>query len=139
MKVIPVEHLNAHNTNTLMQALGIQFTTVTEHYIEATMPVDHRTKQVYGLLHGGATLALAETLGSVGAMLSVDEKTQRCVGLEINGNHLRSATEGQVLGRATPIHVGKRTQVWEIKVTDQDNRLVSICRFTVAVIDAPKS
>lgn len=121
--------------NTMLAHLGMEFTEVGEDYISATLPVDKRTHQPFGLLHGGASVALAETLGSVAATLCVDQKIQYCVGLEINANHVKSAREGIVTGTARPIHIGKRTQIWEIRIINPDNELISICRITMAVID----
>jgi len=132
---IGVDDLNNISRNTLVSHLGIQFTEVGDDFLCATMPVDHRTYQPLGLLHGGASVALAETLGSVAATLCVDQKTQYCVGLEINANHIKSARDGFVKGTVRPIHIGKRTQVWEIKITNPQDELVSISRITMAVID----
>ena len=123
--------------NTLGEHLGMQFTEVGENYLKATMPVDHRTRQPYGLLHGGASVALAETLGSVGAALTVDPDQFICVGMEINANHLRSVRSGTVTGTATPLHRGSSSQVWEIKIHDDHGKLVCISRLTVAVLKKP--
>jgi 1,4-dihydroxy-2-naphthoyl-CoA hydrolase len=123
--------------NTLGEHLGMQFTEVGENYLKATMPVDHRTHQPYGLLHGGASVALAETLGSVGAALTVDPDQFICVGMEINANHLRSVRSGSVTGTATPLHRGSSSQVWEIKIHDDHGKLVCISRLTVAVLKKP--
>ncbi len=120
--------------NTLGEQLGMEFTEIGEDYIKGTMPVDHRTKQPYGLLHGGASVALAETLGSIGSALVVDQSKYNCVGLEINANHLRSVRDGFVTGIAKPIHIGASTHVWDIRITDQRDKLVCISRLTVAVI-----
>jgi 1,4-dihydroxy-2-naphthoyl-CoA hydrolase len=120
--------------NTLGEQLGMEFTEIGEDYIKGTMPVDHRTKQPYGLLHGGASVALAETLGSIGSALVVDQSKFNCVGLEINANHLRSVRDGFVTGIAKPIHIGASTHVWDIRITDQRDKLVCISRLTVAVI-----
>ena len=114
--------------------LGIEFTNIGPDYLEARMPVDHRTKQPYGLLHGGASVALAETLGSVGAALVVDHTRLICVGQEINANHLRSVRSGYVTGIAKPVHIGASSQVWEIKIYDEREKLVCISRLTVAVL-----
>ncbi len=130
-----LEKLNQFFPNTLVAHLGIEITGVGEDYIEAKMPVDHRTHQPLGLLHGGASVALAETLGSVAATCCVDAKTQYCVGLEINANHIKSVRDGFVYGIAKPIHIGKKTQVWEIKITNEQKQLVCISRITLAVID----
>ncbi|MFW2477823.1 MAG: hotdog fold thioesterase [Sediminibacterium sp.] len=120
--------------NTMGEHLGMVFTEIGDDYIKATMPVDHRTKQPYGLLHGGASVALAETLGSVGAALTVDPLKAICVGQEINANHLRSVRSGLVTGIAKPIHIGASSQVWEIKIYDEIEKLVCISRLTVAVL-----
>lgn len=122
---------------TLSEHLGMQFTEVGNNYIKATMPVDHRTKQPYGLLHGGASVALAETLGSVGAALTVDPEKYYCVGLEVNANHVRSARGGFVTGTATPGHIGASTQVWDIRIHDERGRLTCISRLTVAILKRP--
>lgn len=120
--------------NTMGEHLGMVFTEIGEDYLKATMPVDHRTKQPYGLLHGGASVALAETLGSVGAALTIDPLKAICVGQEINANHLRSVRDGLVTGIAKPIHIGANSQVWEIKIYDVKEKLVCISRLTVAVL-----
>lgn len=130
-----LEFLNKLCENTLSDHLGMEFTVLGDDYIEAIMPVNHRTHQPLGLLHGGASVALAETLGSVAATLCVDTNKQYCVGLDINANHIKSAREGMVTGRATPIHVGKKTQVWEIKIVNEQKELICISRITMAVID----
>jgi 1,4-dihydroxy-2-naphthoyl-CoA hydrolase len=132
---VTLKLLNAFSPNTLAENLGIEFTRVGEDFIEATMPVDKRTHQPMGLLHGGASVSLAETLGSVAATCCIDVNKQFCVGLEINANHLRSARSGHVTGIAKPIHVGKSTQVWEIRITNEQNELVCISRITMAVLD----
>lgn len=120
--------------NTMGEHLGMVFTAVGPDYLKATMPVDHRTKQPYGLLHGGASVALAETLGSVGAALVVDPAKFICVGQEINANHLRSVRSGLVTGIAKPIHIGASSQVWETRIYDEREKLVCISRLTVAVL-----
>ena len=117
-----------------MEVLGIRFTAIGENFLEAEMPVDRRTHQPRGILHGGASVALAETLGSVGAALTVDPAKFRCVGLEINANHIRSVSEGVVTGRAEPIHIGRTTQVWEIRIRDKEDKLVCVSRLTMAVL-----
>jgi 1,4-dihydroxy-2-naphthoyl-CoA hydrolase len=132
---IDVKALNGLSKNTLAEQIGIEFTAVGENFIEARMPVDRRTHQPFGLLHGGASVALAETLGSVAATCCVDTSRQFCVGLEINANHIRSARDGYVTGTAKPVHVGKKTQVWEIRITNDANELVCISRITLAVLD----
>jgi 1,4-dihydroxy-2-naphthoyl-CoA hydrolase len=132
---ITIEILNKLSVNTLAANLGIEITEMGDDSITAKMPVDHRTHQPLGLLHGGASVALAETLGSVGAMCCLDFDKQYCVGLEINANHIKSAKSGFVYGTAKPIHVGKRTQVWEIKIVNEGQELVCVSRITLAVID----
>jgi 1,4-dihydroxy-2-naphthoyl-CoA hydrolase len=138
IRIVPVEAMNKFESTTLMGALGIKFTRITEELVEATMPVDHRTHQPMGLLHGGASVALAETLGSVGANLTVDPDQFRFVGLEINANHLSSVTTGTVTGVAKPIHLGRSTQVWEIKITSDQGKLVCISRLTMAIVPAKR-
>ena len=127
--------INRMNQGNLLEHLGIEFTAVTERSLTARMPVDHRTRQPMGLLHGGASVALAESLGSVASYLLVDSKRYACVGLEINANHIKGVREGPVYGTVTPLHVGKRTHVWEIRVTNEQQQLVCISRLTVAVIE----
>ena len=130
--------INAWAKNTLGDHLGIEITAVGERTITGRMPVDHRTHQPMGLLHGGASVALAETLGSIGATLQVDIRKQACVGLEINANHLKGVKSGSVVGHATALHVGRSTQVWEIRITHEETgALVCISRITMAVIDLP--
>jgi 1,4-dihydroxy-2-naphthoyl-CoA hydrolase len=123
------------SVNTMVIHLGIEFTSIGEDYIEAKMPVDHRTHQPMGLLHGGASVALAETLGSVGASCCIDMSKSYCVGLEINANHIKSVRSGYVIGIAKPIHLGKKTQVWEIRITNEQKELVCISRITMAILD----
>lgn len=132
-----IRELNELLKDTLGSHLGIEIDGVGHDYLEATMPVDHRTVQPFGILHGGASVALSETLGSIAAYLVIDTDTRAAVGLEINANHVRSVAGGQVRGRVTPIHIGRRTQVWETRIVDEDDRLVSVSRLTVAVIDRP--
>ncbi len=119
----------------MAEHLGIEFTEIGPDFLSARMPVDHRTHQPYGLLHGGASLALAETLGSVAAHCCIDNEKQFCVGLEINANHIKSVTRGHVTGTTKPIHIGKRTQVWEIRIINEYAELVCVSRITIAVID----
>ncbi len=120
--------------NTMAEYIGIEWTEVGEDFLKARMPVDHRTKQPYGLLHGGASVTLAETLGSVGSALVIDRSKFICVGIEINANHIRSATEGYVTGHATPLHIGRQTHVWEIKIYNEENKLTCVSRLTVAIL-----
>jgi 1,4-dihydroxy-2-naphthoyl-CoA hydrolase len=130
-----LEGINALNSNTLVDHLGIEFTHFDEQSISARMPVDHRTKQPMGLLHGGASVALAETLGSVASVLCLDDPmAETSVGLEINANHVRSATKGWVTGTCTPIKVGRRIHVWEINIHDEDGNHLCVSRLTIAII-----
>jgi 1,4-dihydroxy-2-naphthoyl-CoA hydrolase len=121
--------------NTMVEHIGIKFIAIGKDFLEATMPVDHRTHQPFGLLHGGASVALAETMGSVAAMCCVDPLKQFCVGLEINANHIKSVRNGIVKGITKPVHIGKKTQVWEIRITTEEGELVCISRITMAVLD----
>lgn len=132
---LTLQEVNAWGKNTMTDFLDISFTQIGPDFLEATMPVDNRTKQPLGLLHGGANVVLAETLGSVAATLSVDTTKQYCVGLEINANHLKSVRDGFVKGITKPIHIGKKTQVWEIKIYTEAGDLTCISRITMAVID----
>ena len=132
---ITVEQLNRFSNNTLAENLGIEITQVGEDYIEAKMPVDRITHQPYGLLHGGASVALAETLGSLAAHCTLDDQNKYCVGLEINANHLKSVKNGYVTATARPLHVGQRTHVWEIKIINEQKELVCVSRITMAIID----
>lgn len=129
-----IEQLNKRGENTLVDALGIRIVEVGDDYIKASMPVDDRTRQPLGILHGGASVALAETLGSIAANMAVDENSY-CVGLEINANHISKASEGEVTGITKPIHIGRTTQVWEIKISRADGKLSCISRITMAVMD----
>ncbi|ATN00746.1 MULTISPECIES: 1,4-dihydroxy-2-naphthoyl-CoA hydrolase [Proteus] len=128
-----IEHLNHIGQNNMMSHLGIELTCLGDDYLEGTMPVDHRTKQPLGLLHGGASVVLAETLGSVAGYLCT-EGEQKIVGLEINANHIRSAREGKVRGVCKPIHLGRSHQVWSIEIFDDEDRQVCISRLTTSVI-----
>ena len=128
-----VEKVNELRKNTLNDLMGIRVTEIGEDYVKAIMPVDDRTRQPLGLLHGGASAVLAESIGSLGSYLAIDPD-QRCVGLEINANHLRSVTEGWVTGTAKPIHIGGTTHVWDIRITDDVERLICISRLTMAII-----
>jgi uncharacterized protein (TIGR00369 family) len=114
--------------------LDIRFEAIGDDWISASMPVDHRTKQPYGLLHGGASVVLAETLGSIASALVVDHEKMMCVGLEVNANHLRSATSGRVTAVCRPVHLGASTHVWDIRIADEKGRQVCISRLTVAVL-----
>ncbi|MEZ4768129.1 MAG: hotdog fold thioesterase [Caldilineales bacterium] len=120
--------------NTMIEHLGIEFIELGDDFLRARMPVDHRTVQPAGLLHGGASVALAETLGSAASFLCVDTTRFNVVGVEVNANHVRSARAGWVTGTARPIHLGRSTHVWEIRVVDAEERLVCISRLTMAVV-----
>ena len=130
-----VDEMRDFQNDTMGAHLGIEFTGVGPDWLEARMPVDGRTMQPDRILHGGASVALAETLGSVGGSMCVDRARFQIVGQEINANHLRPATGGHVTGRATPIHLGRRSQVWNIEITDERKRLVCVSRLTIAVIE----
>ena len=132
---ITLEQLQKGSQKTMVNHLGIEFLEVSPTYIKAKMPVDHRTIQPFGLLHGGASVALAETLGSIAAQLNIDSEKYNAVGLEINANHIRSVRDGFVYGFTTPIHIGKSTHVWEIKITNEDDKLVCVSRLTVSIIE----
>jgi 1,4-dihydroxy-2-naphthoyl-CoA hydrolase len=131
---ITLQQLNEQSRQTLAEHLGIVFTGTGPDWIEAEMPVDHRTHQPYGILHGGASVALAETLGSVGSHLIVSDSGHLVVGLEINANHIRRVSSGKVIGRATILHAGKSTHIWEIRISDTDSKLVCIARLTVVIL-----
>ena len=137
------EQLNLRGTQTMVSHLGIEFTEVGEDYLKARMPVDGRTIQPFGLLHGGASTALAESMGSVAASLTLDLTRKIPVGMEINANHLRPVQAGSdeepryVYGVTRPIHIGSTTQVWDIRITDDQDRLVCISRLTLAVVARP--
>lgn len=135
---VTLETLNGRTPGTMVANLGIEFTAVGDDYLEARMPVDHRTIQPLGLLHGGASVALAETLGSVASTCCIDTTTHFVVGLEINANHVRSVREGYVTGRTTPIHIGKKTHVWEIRISNEAGELVCVSRITIAVLEKRK-
>jgi len=128
--------INGWAANTMLETLGIRYTGIGEDWLRGTMPVDARTRQPYGLLHGGASVALAETLGSTAAMLTLDPDKELAVGLDINANHIRGVRAGTVTGTAKMLHIGRTTQVWEIRIENEDGALVCISRITMAVIAA---
>ena len=133
---VSIEQMNAVSKNTMVEHLGIQFTKVEKDFVEATMPVDHRTVQPMRLLHGGATVALAETMGSVASTLLINLKTHSIVGTEIGASHIRSGKEGtMVKGICKPIHIGRTSHVWEIRVLNSDEKLVSLIRFTARILE----
>jgi 1,4-dihydroxy-2-naphthoyl-CoA hydrolase len=127
-------NLKEMGKGTLLEALGIEITELGEGRVVATMPVDHRTHQPFGLLHGGASVALAETVASIGSYALVDQETENVVGLEINANHVRAVRNGTVTATGTVLHRGKTTMVWDIKIVDEQQRLVCVSRCTIAVI-----
>ncbi len=129
-----LDFVKQHSQNTLVSQLGIEFIEAGDDYLTARMPVDARTCQPARVLHGGASVALAETLASWAATFVVDREKNYCVGLEINANHVRAATSGWVTGTARPVHLGRSTQVWEVRLTDESQRLVCISRVTMAVL-----
>jgi len=133
-KELTIADFEGWSKNTLGEHLGIQFTELGDDYLKATMPVDHRTHQPYGLLHGGASAALAETLGSICSALMIDREKFICVGIEINANHIRSAKSGIVTGTCKPIHVGGSIHVWDINIIDEHNKLLCVSRLTVAIL-----
>lgn len=130
-----LDEIRQFEHSTMGEHLGIEFADIGADYLEARMPVDSRTMQPDRILHGGASIALAETLGSVGGSMCVDRTRFQIVGQEINANHLRPATRGHVKGRATPIHLGRRSQVWNIEIRDDNERLICVSRLTIAVIE----
>ena len=129
-----IVRINALSANSMLEHLGIEITDIGDDYLRGTMPVDARTKQPFGLLHGGASVALAESLGSLAGTMCVDATQQMAVGLDINANHVRAVTEGVVTGTARPLHIGRNTQVWEIRIEDEQGRLVCISRLTLAIV-----
>ncbi len=133
-KPVLLEELAAYVPGTLLEQVGIELTEITADSLSARMPVDHRTIQPAGLLHGGASVVLAESLGSIASALVVDQSKFNCVGLEINANHIRSKREGWVYGTASSIHIGQKTHIWEIRIVDENQKLVCISRLTVAVL-----
>ena len=130
-----LEKLNDFQKNTITEVLGIEITDFGPDYFCGKMPVDHRTVQPYGLLHGGASAVLAETLGSIAGGMQVNLETQSVVGVEINCNHLRSARDGWVYGKATPVKIGRKIHVWNIEIKNEGDKLVAVSRLTLAVID----
>lgn len=135
---ITAELLNKNSGDTMVTHLGIEFTEVGEDFIAGKMPVDNRTRQPFGILHGGAHVVLAETLGSTAANLVLEPGTGHAVGLDINSNHIKSIREGYVYGVAKPIHLGNSTQVWEIKISDNKGALLNVSRLTMYVVRTKK-
>lgn len=133
-KDLTIDQFNILGKGTMDEYLGIQWTELGEDHLKAIMPVDHRTRQPYGFLHGGASCVLAETIGSVGSAMVIDHNRFYCVGLEINANHIRTVREGVVTAIAKPLHLGTSTHVWDIKIFDEREKLVCASRLTVAVL-----
>lgn len=138
-KTLSLEDISPIGKETMGEYIGIEWTELGSNFIKAKMPVDNRTRQPYGLLHGGASCTLAETIGSVASAMVVDHSKFACVGMEINANHVRSAREGFVTGIAMPLHLGSNTHVWDIKISDEAGNLVCISRLTVAIIPKKES
>ncbi len=134
---ISLQMLNDLSKNTMSETLDIQFTEIGDGFMKATMPVNNNTHQPYGLLHGGASAALAETVGSVASWMTIDREKQICVGMEINCNHIRGKREGMVTATVMPLHIGATTHVWDIKITDEREKLICVSRLTVAVLKKP--
>ncbi|URL58142.1 hotdog fold thioesterase [Luteibacter flocculans] len=132
-----LDRINGWSRGTMMETLGIHFIGIGDDWLRGTMPVDHRTQQPFGLLHGGASVVLAETLGSTASLLTLDVDKQVAVGLDINANHVRGVREGVVTGTAKALHLGRTTQVWEIRIEEETGKLVCLSRLTMAVIASP--
>jgi 1,4-dihydroxy-2-naphthoyl-CoA hydrolase len=134
---IDLDRINGWSRGTIMETLDIRFTAFGDDWLRGTMPVDHRTRQPFGLLHGGASVVLAETLGSSASLLTLDVEKEISVGLDINANHIRGVRDGFVTGTAKVLHLGRTTQVWEIRIEEESSRLVCLSRLTMAVIPSP--
>ena len=130
-----LDQLNAQSKGTILEQVGIRFSEIGDDYLRATMPVDERTFQPFRLLHGGASVVLAETIGSTAANLCLNPATHYAVGLDINANHVRAATSGHVTATTRAVHVGRTTQVWAIDIVDDQDRLVCVSRLTMAVVE----
>ena len=130
-----IDKIHNRSSSTMVENLGIKITDIGENFVSGRMPVDERTKQPFGLLHGGASVALAETLGSVGAGMNIDRASQSVVGIEINANHLKAVKRGWVFGKANAIRIGRKIQVWEIDIKDENENFVCKSRLTLAVIE----
>ena len=132
---LTLEKLNVRGKNTMVELLGIECIELGDDFLAARMPVDHRTRQVLGIMHGGASCVLAETVGSIAANIAINPKTHYAVGLSIDTSHIRSVKEGYVIGTARPLHLGKTTQVWHIAIKNEESKLVSDTRLTMAVLE----
>ncbi len=137
-KPITLQELNKLHDNTMQRYIGIEFIEIGDDYLKARMPVNERTKQPHGLLHGGANVTLAESLGSMASVLCLNLEERTCVGLEINANHIRAVYDGYVYGITKPVHIGRSTMIWEIKIYDEQDRLTCISRITNAILDKKK-
>ena len=135
---LSISWINGIFKNTMADYLGMECTEIGEDYLLMKMPVNNNSRQPYGILHGGASCALAETIGSVASNFVIDRKLNYCVGLEINANHIRSVMEGEVIARCSPVHLGRSTHVWDIRIKDQKDKLVCISRLTVAILPINK-
>ena len=133
----PLENLNQTDYKTLNTHIGLEMIEAGDDFLKGKMPVDERTRQPGGVLHGGASVVLAETLASWAATFTVDRTKHYCVGQEINANHIRSVKSGWVYGTAKPLHLGRQSQVWEVKIVDENNKLVCVSRVTMAVLSKP--
>ena len=131
---ISIDDLSGIFANTMAETLKMEWVEIGSDFLKLSMPVNNSTRQPYGFLHGGASCALAETIGSAGSALVIDREKYYCVGLEINANHLRSVKEGKVIATAKPLHLGKSTHVWDIKINDENGKLVCVSRLTVAIL-----
>ena len=138
-KEVTVDDVKDLGKGTMGEYIGIEWVQIGDNFVKAKMPVDHRTQQPYGLLHGGASCVLSETVGSIASALVIDHSKFVCVGLEINANHVRSARQGYVTGVATALHLGGSTHVWDVKIYDEQQKLVCVSRLTVAVIPRKES
>ena len=134
-KKCALEDVQQLGKGTMIEHIGIRIIELGDDFIKGTMPVDHRTVQPMGILHGGASVTLAETLGSMAAGLVIDEHRKFCVGIDINANHIRAASQGSVTGTARPLHLGSSTHVWAIEITDENSRLICISRLTMAILE----
>jgi 1,4-dihydroxy-2-naphthoyl-CoA hydrolase len=137
-KKISIYDLEGIGANTMAEFLDLKWLEIGDNYLKLSMPVNAKTQQPYGFLHGGASCVLAETVGSVASALVIDQEKFYCVGLEINANHLRSVSEGIVIATASPLHLGKSTHVWDIKIHDQQQKLFCVSRLTVAILPVRK-
>lgn len=138
-KELTIAEIQSLGKDTMSEYIGIEWVELGNDFLKARMPVDHRTKQPYGLLHGGASCVLSETIGSLASAMVVDHSKYVCVGLEISANHVRSARQGFVTGIASPLHLGSNTHVWDIKINDERQKLVCVSRLTVAIIPRKES